>query len=534
MSTSAQAISLRPYQAAAIDGLRSAIGRGKKRVLLCLPTGGGKTTVAAEVIRGAVAKGRRVFFLAHRRELIDQCSKRLDLYGIDHGVVMANHNRFRPWAPVQVASVPTLVRRVNDPHRRLEADVIFIDEAHHARAASYQQILDAYPQAIALGLTATPWRSDGRGLGSLFDDLVVGATVAELTREGFLVPVSGFAFERPDVSAVRVTAGEYDAKQLATVTATVVRAGHVVEEWQRHAAGLTTVVFALNISDSRELVEQFRAAGVTAEHVDAETPKEERDAILGRVASGQTRVISNMGILTEGWDLPSVRCVVLARPTKSLSLALQMVGRGLRPLPCACGAIPHWSRLACACGAPVAKRHCLIHDHAGVLLEHGLPDEDRDMTLDDRRGQPKPRPARVCDVCFRVLPPGESRCIECGTAFAQVGQKAEQQVEVVEGEAVALEDIRKRREQLGLLSAWSDDQLLRAKAATREEKAAEYLRLVEVQTRKGFKPGFVSNQFREVFGHWPRFTDDELAAAQPATSRFLKAPPFSAGAPDAF
>src|SRR3990172_812358 len=200
---------LRPYQSEAIAALRDMLRRGLRRVILVSPTGSGKTVMACALMQSAVARGNRVLVLAHRKELIDQCSEKLDRFGVPHGVQMAEHPRWRPQDPVQVASVATLIRRLTGP-RRPEAELIVVDECHHARAETYQKILDSYPGAPVIGLTATPWRSDGKGLGELFQDRVVAATVAQLTASGDLVPSAGFSYEIPDLAQVRTTGGDYN------------------------------------------------------------------------------------------------------------------------------------------------------------------------------------------------------------------------------------------------------------------------------------------------------------------------------------
>src|SRR6185437_15729827 len=201
---------------------------------------------------------------------------------VDHGVIMADHPRSRPFVPVQVASVATLAKRLDLDTRdsraiRIQPDLIFVDEAHHARAASYQHILDAFPQAACVGLTATPARLDGRGLGELFDELVLGPSVGELQQLGYLVPAKGFTYEIPDLTGVRATGGDYNLGQLDIAMGKVLLGGDLVAEWKQHAAGKRTVVFAVNVRHSKLLVEQFVAAGVPAEHVDDSTPPTQRD-----------------------------------------------------------------------------------------------------------------------------------------------------------------------------------------------------------------------------------------------------------------
>lgn len=284
----------------------------------------GKTTVACDLIERVVAKtGSRpnaVLFVAHRQTLVDQCSERLDENGLTgHGVLMSSHPRKRPFAPIQVGSVQTLVRRKPlDPAPIL----VVIDESHHVTPDSvYSTVLEACPEAWVVGLTATPWRLDGTGLGRFFGAMATGPTYAELTAEGHLVPPKCWALGVPSLDDVKVVGGDWDAKGLSKAM------GHGVKDlvtwWRKAATGKRTVTFACDVEHSRAIVAAYVEAGVPAEHLDGESPWESRKEVLGRLKSGETVLVSNCGLFGEGFDLPSVECVQLARPTKSLSLFLQ-------------------------------------------------------------------------------------------------------------------------------------------------------------------------------------------------------------------
>jgi DNA repair protein RadD len=511
---------LRVYQSAAIDKLRAFMVAEVKRLLLVSPTGSGKTTIASEIIHRAIKRNvklpdgtkrpQRVLFLAHRKELIDQCSARLDGFGVDHGVIKADHPRFLPWLPVQVASVQTLHRRL--PKRDLlppdqrawyDFDLVIIDESHRARAATYNGILEFFPGAVVLGLTATPWRTDGKGLGELFHEVVVAAEPKQLIEEGHLVEYTGYVYDRADVELADVAekGDDYNPDDLAKRAKRKEIMGKVVEEWQRHASGELTIVFACNVEHSKALAEEFRAAGVAAEHVDGETDDDERTAILGpegRFARGVTRVVCNVGLLTEGYDMPAASCVVLTRLTQSVALFLQMVGRVMRPVPCACGTNfdPKREGGCPSCGAPARKRYARIHDHAGLLMMHGVPDAERDYTLtadESKQGRRSKERASAAAIrqcmtspegpgCFRIFDSALPACPGCGKPVPV--QRLE--VTQVAGEAIRIEDVARN-------------------APDEKKRKAEFDRLVGIAIAKGWKIDWACRAYKTQFKHWPPY-----------------------------
>lgn len=413
----------REYQAQLVAAAREAIRAQKKRILLQLPTGGGKTVVASLIIQGAVQKQKRILFLAHRRELIDQPSAKLDEAGINHGVIMAKHWRYRPQLPVQVASVQTLVNRelAHDP------DLIFIDECHRVLAKSYTAILDRYPNAITIGLTATPVRTDGRGLGNVFDHMICGPSVAVLTEQGYLVPTRVFAPGQPDLSKVKKTAGEYNTGGLQRAMDKPTITGDIVSHWLKLAENRITIAFATGVEHSQHLRDSFLAAGVTAGHLDGKTDPDERVFLQRSLAQGSIRVLCSVGVLTEGVDIPVVSCIVLARPTCSTGLFLQMLGRGMRPA--------------------AGKTDMLVLDHAGCTLQHGFVDDEREWSLDIARPHRLDRidtslDIKVCPRCRRVSTAKTRICptADCGYVFSI--RDPRKGPEVIEGE---LQEVRSQR-----------------------------------------------------------------------------------------
>lgn len=445
---------LRDYQAAALEELRGHLRAGLKRLVLVAPTGSGKTTIAAKMVEGAVARSKRVLFVAHRKELIDQAHARISSHGIEAGIIMADHPLKRPDLPVQVASIQTLARRERWP----ECELIIIDEAHHAAAQSYKRLFDTYPNAWFIGLTATPWRLDGKGLSPTFQQVVVASTPAKLIEQGHLCDYAGFKYQAAKLDGIKTRGGDYDQEELEGAVIDAALLGNVAEEWAAHASAMKTIVFAVSIKHAELLAERFR--NVTAEDVetiDHHMNKAEREATLARVRSGETRVIINVGILGEGVDIPDLECAVLARPTKSLALYLQQVGRVMRPAP----------------GKPRAR----LHDHGRLVERHGLPDQDRDYSLEtDRKRQPPVAQLRTCPQCFAVFPPAPV-CPECGYVF----EVKERRDTSEDGNAVAV-DIR----------------------AGRKSREAFLLELEQTAIARGYNPGWVVHQHDKRFPGHPK------------------------------
>jgi superfamily II DNA or RNA helicase len=451
---------LRPYQVNAIAALRAHANAGRTRLLLTVPTGGGKTLTAADIMRSALSYGHRVLFVVHLRELVDQTVRALARCGITHvGVMRGDDDRVDESAPVQVASIQTLARR-----KRPDAQVVILDEAHRSLADTYAaHIWDAYPDAVVIGLTATPCRGDGRPLGDRYQELVVGATYSELIAGGFVAePIVYAPRIELDTSSLRRVAGDWDAEQVEEMMSGL--AGEIVPTWQAHAGGRSTIVFASGIRHSRDIVRRFLEAGVTAEHLDGETPGDERAAILERLASGETTVVSNCAVLTEGFDSPGVRCAVIARPTLSLVLHMQTAGRALRPGPV----------------QPV------IIDHAGNVGRHGMPHEDRVWSI---HGPAKRVAAkslyRTCAQCFAYYAVSASACPHCG--FAPPVKERELPVEAPAVVERVTTDLIERN---------------------------FYVSAVNLARSRGLKPGMAGFKFKEKFGRWPPWSWSQETKAQ--------------------
>jgi len=394
-------VKLRDYQRRAIDEMETAFNAGTRGLFLVMPTGAGKTVVFTEWLKSRVEAGQRAVVLAHRGELIKQAGKTINANGMYHGVIKACDSTF-PLAPIQVASIDSMRSRELPWH----PDLIVVDEAHLVKSNRYMTFLAKYPDAQLLMVSATPIRLDNRGFHDLADAIVIGSTINELIEhpEGpFLVPpVLYTGSHLKGLEKVKTLAGEYNQGALESFMATTSLVGDVVEQYRLKAFGRKGVVFCVGIGHSKLVCEQFNAAGIPAEHIDGTTPEGQRDAILGRLKTGQTMIVTNANVLCEGWDEPSVSYVGLCRPTKSLALYIQQAGRGLRICP------------------EIGKENCVIIDHAGNMAEHGHILEERAWSLDGMAGVKKAKGKKnykECPACDAWLTLLAQSCDYCGYTY---------------------------------------------------------------------------------------------------------------------
>jgi DNA repair protein RadD len=466
---------LRPYQAEVIAKFWRAVEAGQRRIIIVAPTASGKTVMARAIVEQARSKAFGSLFLAHRREILTQTSNKLR--GIPHGVIRPG-DQPRPLESVQIASVQTLHRRaIKAGTMELpEAGLVIVDECHHVIARSYRSIIERYPASILLGLTATPCRGDGRGLGSIFQTMIQCPQVGELVAQDFLVPTRVYAPVDPDLHGVHVRRGDYVESELADRMDRPQLVGDIVTNWVKFGERRKTVCFATSVRHSIHIRDEFIASGVRAEHIDGTTPMDERDATLALLASGEIEVVTNCMVLTEGWDMPALGCLILARPTKQMGLYRQMIGRGLRPAP--------------------DKSNCIVIDHSGATYRLGFAEDFIEWTLDpdrhaenpthavrdgDQPGGPKIVECRECGTA-RV---GGMACLSCGYLPAP----SPRAVEVIDGDLGLVDSSRRARpnpDDLRVRGEWHG--MLAALAAER-----------------GYKPGWVAHQYRTRFGDWPPY-----------------------------
>jgi DNA repair protein RadD len=389
--------------------------RRSKRVLVQLPTGGGKTAIGGKALANAVGKGNTCWFMLHRRELVKQSVVTLtDSANLPLGIVAAGFpgNRHQP---VQVCSIGTVGRRLD---LLPEPSLLLWDEAHHLAASSWAAIMAKFPDAYHIGLSATPERLDGAGLNRHFDEMVCGPSVRELIDAGWL---SDYVLYRPtnlDLSGVHTLGGDYNKKELAAAMSRSTVTGDALTHYRKFCPGARAILFAWSIEASQDLVRQFNAAGIPAEHVDGGTDDVTRDNAIQNFKAGRTLLLSNVNLFSEGFDVPAVEAVFDLAPTKSLAMYLQRCGRALRPAP--------------------GKTQALLFDHANNSKMHGLPDADRTWSLEGRktksRGGDGP-PTKQCPLCFAWVSGAASICRHCNYKFATQAREIEQ----VEGELSPVE-----------------------------------------------------------------------------------------------
>ena len=410
-------ISLRDYQAGIVTAIRQAYGQGCKAPLLVAPTGSGKTVLFSFTAWRAAMKGNRTLILVHRQELLSQTSRTLGRFEVEHGLIAPGAEM--TGSMVQVASVQTLVRRLD--RLAWQPDLIVVDEAHHCTAdTGHGRILARFDGAKVLGVTATPERLDGKGLGvsagGFFDCLIEGPTVAALVEQGYLSrPVVYAPQTQLDLSGIRTLAGDFDKGALAAAMDRPAIHGDATKHYRRYCDGAPAIAFCVSIAHAEHVAEAFRGAGYQAASIDGTLSDSDRRQRIEDLGAGRLNLLASCDLIGEGVDVPIVGGAILLRPTQSLALCLQQIGRALRPAD--------------------NKARAVILDCVGNVLRHGHPLEDRQWSLDSkprrqRKGQERDAEdkVKVCPECSAVHDPAPY-CPECGHAYPQA-----RQVEQVDGD----------------------------------------------------------------------------------------------------
>ncbi len=445
-------IELREYQSSLVDQVRTAL-RTNKNVLLQSPTGSGKTAIATHMLGRVVDNGKTGWFICHRRELIDQTSRTFEKFGIHHGFIAAGYP-VNPLQKIQICSIDTLKNRLD---KVKPPDFIMWDECQHNLAAGWLKVHKHYDNAFHVGLSATPQRLDGKGLNGAFDYLVNGPQTSWLIDKGYLAKYKLYSVPGVNLEGVHTRMGDFVKAESTAAMDRPSITGNIVSHWKKHARDKLTIGFAVTVKHSQHIVEQFKAAGIMAVHLDGETPKAERKAVLRSLANGDVRVVFNVGLFGEGYDIAAnsgldvtIGCVIDAAPTQSLSAWLQRCGRSLRP----------------------QNGHAIILDHSGNALRHGMPCMDREWTLEGRekqkgRSKSDDEPAfsvRQCDKCYFVFQDGNV-CPECG------------HVHIVEN---ALNEVAGELEEL-------DPQVVRMQMKKEQGQAQSIDELIELGIKRKYK-----------------------------------------------
>ena len=465
----------RPYQVRSIEGIYQSFKSGNRRTILCGCTGYGKTIVGAEICKRALSKGRNVLWLADRKELIWQARDRMNSYGIGDnvGVIMADEES-NLGRPIQIASVATYSRRLKldslDWNKWFhKADLAIYDECHLSLAPIRKDILKLYHDKYLIGLSATPGRSDKAAMGEIYQDIVMGASIQELTELGFLVPARYYGAKiQPDLKNVPIVMGEYEKKEVGKRVNQPHLVGGILENWLKIADGRQTIIFAQNISHSKNIENEFLKKGINIRHVDAYTPREERIEILAGLNDGSVTAVTNCGVYAEGIDVPAAAICVLAAPVRFIGRYIQKGGRVLRPYP--------------------GKTEACIIDHAncvGPPYGHGYLTDPIEWVLEGKVIRPK-KPAEkkepailTCEYCGTMF--RGARCTTCGHEIKGYGKK----IKELEAELVEIGPKVKKEKYT------SDDK-------------KRWWQMFEYERRRlGKSESWLKAQYRSKFGVWP-------------------------------
>lgn len=472
-------IVLYPFQEQSEEALRENIRAGVKNQVLSAATGSGKTVIAAHLLRECHRKGKRGIFIADRINLIDQTSAVLDLYEVPHGVIQAQHWRYRPWEKIQVASAATLERR-SWPE---ETDLICVDECHAIRKQVVSRIDKR--DCVTIGLTATPFT---RGLGKHYDAVVTVTTTNKLIADKFLAPYRIFAASEPDMTGAKVVAGEWTDEEASKRSIPII--GDAVAEYLKHGNMKKFIGFCVDVAECEEMQRQFLAAGVQCALYTYRTGDDERAAMLEeyRKPDSYIRGLISVAALSKGFDVASVEVIIIARPLrKSLAEHIQIIGRGLRADP------------------ENPSKICTVLDHSGNCLRfwHETQDffENGASELDDGKHREKKKPEKKeakavkCPKCFAVHPARPS-CPHCGHIYPRMSKVEHQNGTLIE--------------------------LTGGNAPTTEDKQAFYAQLRAVRNQYGYKDGWVAHKYRERFGVWPRGLQDIEITPSPELMKWIR------------
>lgn len=421
------------FQSETVEKTLQAFTQSSTRVILVAPTGAGKTVIASELISRLSSAGDvPILFLAHRHELLQQCNTKLQNNGIsqnDIELITAKTKKIKYGKRVYIASIQTLVRRKFD----VSIKTIFIDEAHRSAAKSYTQIINKFPSSRIVGLSATPIRLDNKPLGEIFQQMIIASDIPSLINDGVISKVKCFASPLHfDLSKIKMDKRDYNKGELEEKMSRVLLIGNILKTWLKFANGKKTVIFAIGLEHAGKIRAKFAESNICTEVISGEMKLEDREKIIKEwMMSDNLHIIINVMILTEGFDFPALEVAILARPTKSLALYLQMCGRV--------------GRIA------DGKKESIILDHAGCISEHGLPDEKREWSLEQKESKERILTLQVCPSCnhvFNLAISAPSICPECGCNIKPAGivRNKKEEIKEIEGELIRIHPFTKKSE----------------------------------------------------------------------------------------
>lgn len=443
---------LRDYQQETVDNIYQSIQSGHRSIMIESPPRTGKTVLMADIARRATAKGNRILFIVHRQEIVQQVIRTFQADGVDMNLA-------------KIGMVQTITRHIADLD---PPQIIFVDEAHHALAQSYRRILDAFPKAYKLLFTATPYRLNGKGFTEIADELITGKSVPWLIDHHFLAPVDYYAPSQIDISKLRTkSTGDYSEDSIKEALKPKIY-GNAVKHYYQLAKGKQAIAYTYNVNSAIRLARAFNGRGITARAVSGKTPKEERKKIIEDYRAGKIKIVTNAELFTEGLDLPNVDCVIMLRPTQSLSLYLQFAMRSMNPRQ---------------------GKTAVIIDHVGNVERFGLPTDERHWSLEGISKSNKRaasgtviKPVTVCPRCFASFYRKGDTCPYCGMLLGQ-----EKELEVVDN--VKLKKVTRSR--LAVVKQLEKSAMMKNVA---DKRPSELKNLKEIQVYaklKGYKPGWI-------------------------------------------
>lgn len=441
-------IQLRPYQEQIISELYQSMADGFRRPLVVAPCGAGKTVLFAWLAERTQAKGNTVWFLVHRRELLRQTEDTFERFQI-------------PCDTIHIGMVGQVARNAE---KFPEPDLIVFDEAHHAAAATWRKITDRYPDTWVTGLTATPSRLDGKPLGAIFDRLILGPTTQELIDDGWLAPYRMVAVDTGDLAGLKRRGADFDMAEASQRLMERAVYGPVLDTFREYVGQSQAIYFCTTIEHSERTANEFRLAGIRAEHFDGTTPAKERERIVERFRAGDTQVLVNCELIGEGFDMPDCDAIGMLRPTASLTIYIQQTGRALRPR---------------------AGKVATIVDHVGNIQRHGAPSENRDWSLTEtvRTGRRVKEDGtfavRRCTECFAVFPAPRPTCPVCGAEYVPTREEI-RSIENVKMHLIEMEELEREKRW-----ALSPEAL---------KEARTYSALCVIARHRGYKVGWAYKQ----------------------------------------